>query len=80
MNVGAGVKRLKHGWIFAQVRHDAELDLRIIRGKDFEVFAARDKRSANFFSALLTNGDRLKVRIVGLHPPGCCPSLAVMRM
>ena len=49
--------------VAAEVRHDAELDLRVVRGDDDALRRARNEGLADLLAAFGADGDVLQVRV-----------------
>ena len=63
MDVIPVAERLHEVPVLAEVRHDAELDLRVVRGHDHALRRPRDEGLADLLSAFGADGDVLQVRV-----------------
>ena len=69
VHVLAAVERGQQAGVAGQVRHDAQLDLRVVRGDDLPALR-RDERLADAPAFLGADRDVLQVRIGRRQPPG----------
>ena len=79
MDVLAGSESLQQAFIARDVRHDAQLDLRIVRGNNAGT-GRRNKRLADAPALCRANGNVLQVGIGARQPPGHRRRLAVTGM
>ena len=63
MDVGSAAESFDHMFIFAQMRHDAEFDLRIVGGEEDAVFIVGDECLADLTSQVVTDRDVLQVGV-----------------
>ena len=75
-SVGEGFQQ---AFVAGQVRHDAQLDLRVIGGDD-DAAGFGDERLANLAALGAAHRDVLQIRVVGRQPPGHRHGLRVSRV
>ena len=80
MDVVSVAEGLHEVSVLAEVRHDAELDLRVVRGDDDALRRARDERLADLLAAFGADGDVLQVRIRAGQAAGGRKRLVERRM
>ena len=69
VHVFAVFKGFEQGFVAAQVRHDAQFDLRIVGRHDFAAFG-RNKGAAHAAALFGADGDVLQVGVVAGEPAG----------
>src|SRR5277367_3375603 len=79
VNVFTAAESLHQYWIFREVREDAQLDLRVIRGEKQGTGRGNESR-ANFASELRTDRNILQVRVGRAEPPSHRAGLAKTRV
>ena len=79
MHVAILTKRAQQALVTGQMRHNSQLNLRIVRGHDAIAFR-RDKRRADLASLFRTHGNVLQVRVAARQTPGRGDGLMVRGM